>query len=134
MTQISNAVSLSTIRELLKRNMVEFRSKYLKLRDSIQIASSIAGITLAASASSIVVFRYDSRHTMAGPFLALLSLKYLIFHLSLNLSVLDARREFEIKATFNAVRTVALWATAFWFASQGWVHAVVIALAMNQLI
>lgn len=134
MTQVSNAVSLSTIRELIARPVSDFRRKFSWLRNVTQLTSTTVGLAVSLSAPFIIDVMYDNRYAATGVFLSLLALKYLIFHFSLNLSVLDARREFAIKASFNAIRTSVFWVAAFYFATEGWLYALITAIALSQII
>ncbi|MEO0689474.1 MAG: oligosaccharide flippase family protein [Pseudomonadota bacterium] len=134
MTRIANSIAMPAIRQMLTRAQEQFESVFLRLRTPIHAVSAAVGLSLIALADTIVSGLYDERYQLAGPMLAILALKYLIFHLSLNCFVLEARREFGRLATFNMIRMVALWTFAFGLAYAGRLEGLILLIAVNHIV
>lgn len=134
MTQIANAISLPTIRELLKRSRSEFETKFHNIRNVVQLISSVVSICLAWGAPMLIETLYDDRYILAGTLLSVLVLKYAIFHLSFNCSVMEARQEFSALSLFNIIRTIILWASAYFLAANGQLIGLILIFSLNNLI
>lgn len=134
MDRTVRAVALPAIWNLLDRGQEAFDRGYRMLRGSVQAVSSVLGFTLTFAGPMLVSHLYDHRYQMAGSFLMLLAMKYLIFHLWLNRFVMEAKGKFRLLAGFNMIGTMLLWAAGYLLAQENELKIFISVIAFHNLV
>ncbi|MEE4207750.1 MAG: oligosaccharide flippase family protein [Parvularcula sp.] len=133
-TQVTKAIALPVLFEMLRANRSDITAAFLRMRNSIMIVSSAIGIALFFAANTLVSIFYDPRYHDAGSIAAILSLKYFIFHFDLNMNFIRAKAQFRTAATFNLAGTALLWVVSVSLAMQEGLTPVLAVLALSPIV
>lgn len=106
--RLNNTLALPVLSEVLRKNPINFRSRYYYFRLPIEIAAGLLGGGLFASGQFLISFLYDTRYAEAGMMLPVLALATAIYPYLIIGNAFAAIAETRIFAAISIVEALSV--------------------------